>query len=528
MFDTTQLFSLQRGGFSEVVVAGDIVVHDGQKIIFQTRDCLGQYPTRSLLKPFQFLATGITETMERELRLVPCLGSISASIFQLEQLKSWYSHPRFLKLINRLQLSSGYPADEESRVISKREGAPPSPLFHMCFSKHMAILESCQINHWDLDSYTNSEHPYHKKLMGLLSQLLEENIDGIPLVVDGCLLPSPVFTVAQMAKLYQRLAAAGLGTDLNIIQQRMIKNPSWIGGPDRIDTLLMQKNTGLIAKEGADGLLGISILPNKRYPSGLGIVVKTWVGYQPKMAALAIAPLLKEIGLIPIDDLSPGHSIKYFYRPFKNKSFEMWDISPELSEAIAVWPGDIKFSRSISLDTQKGNHLTLSSIETTLHVGAHTDAINHFEKNDSGIESQSLEPYCGSCQVISINKKRATLIEKADLQGIKLVAKRILVKTGSFPDPKCFNEDFVSFSEEAIEYLGEQGVILVGIDTPSIDYFSSKELAAHHATFKWQMRILEGIDLSNVDEGIYYLSAIPLKIKGADASPVRAILFSNR
>ena len=73
----------------------------------------------------------------------------------------------------------------------------------------MAILESCQINHWDLDSYTNSEHPYHKKLMGLLSQLLEENIDGIPLVVDGCLLPSPVFTVAQMAKLYQRLAAAG-------------------------------------------------------------------------------------------------------------------------------------------------------------------------------------------------------------------------------------------------------------------------------------------------------------------------------
>ena len=130
--------------------------------------------------------------------------------------------------------------------------------------------------------------------------------------------------------------------------------------------------------------------------------------------------------------------------------------------------------------------------------------------------------------MISINKKRATLIEKADLQGIKLVAKRILVKTGSFPDPKFFNEDFVSFSEEAIEYLGEQGVILVGIDTPSIDYFSSKELAAHHATFKWQMRILEGIDLSNVDEGIYYLSAIPLKIKGADASPVRAILFSNR
>ena len=63
MFDTTQLFSLQRGGFSEVVVAGDIVVHDGQKIIFQTRDCLGQYPTRSLLKPFQFLATGITDTM---------------------------------------------------------------------------------------------------------------------------------------------------------------------------------------------------------------------------------------------------------------------------------------------------------------------------------------------------------------------------------------------------------------------------------------------------------------------------------
>jgi len=72
--------------------------------------------------------------------------------------------------------------------------------------------------------------------------------------------------------------------------------------------------------------------------------------------------------------------------------------------------------------------------------------------------------------------------------------------------------------------MAKQGVVLVGIDTPSIDSFSSKDLPAHHTTTKVGMKILEGVVLSEINEGIYQLSCLPLRIKGADASPVRAVL----
>jgi arylformamidase len=394
----------------------------------------------------------------------------------------------------------------------------------MCFSKHMAILESCEREGWNLEGYNKEDHPYHKKLLEVLTHLLDSPAPEYKTVADGCKLPSVVLGLGEMAKLYQKLAEASTESGLKTIQQMMLNHPTWIGGPERVDTLLMQKNSRVIAKEGADGLLGLSVLPNSQYPKGLGIVVKIWAGFYPRLAALALAPLLRELGLSSIEEHSSDHQIKYHYHPFKNPTVKTWDISPELSDKIAVWPGDVSFKRKVALDTTKGNHMTLSSFETTVHVGAHTDAINHFEKTSAGIESHSLDPYCGDAQVIHLKKNRGTVIEQEDLMGKKIVSKRVLIKTDSFPDPNKFNEDFVAVSKRAIEYLSEQGVILIGIDTPSIDPFSSKELLAHHATTKAGMSILEGIVLTGVDEGLYGLSAIPLRIKSADASPVRAIL----
>ncbi len=524
MWDKTRLFSLKRDGCTEIVVHGEIVVHDGNRVIFQTRDSLGQYPMRSLLKPFQFLATGIHADSVTDLRYVPCLGSVSASLAQVEQLKKWYGEAVHSKFLSKLKFIPNYPSDEESRVYFKNKKEVPSHYFHMCFSKHLAILEACEKNGWDLESYNEINHPYHKRLIEILARLLDLNLTEPKTVVDGCKLPSPVLSLGEMAKLYQRLAQAKPATDLKIVQQMMLNNPMWIGGPDRVDTLLMQKNLSLIAKEGADGLLGLSILPNSKYLNGLGIVVKTWAGYHPKLAALALAPLLRELHLNPVEDYSPDHEITYHYQPFKKEIKKVFDISPELSEKIAVWPGDVGFRRNVAMDTLKGNHMTLSSFETTVHVGAHTDAINHFEKTTQGIESHELEPYCGEAQVIHLKKTRGTWVEKKDLTGKNILSRRVLIRTDSFPDPNQFNQDFVCMSKEAIEYLGEQGVVLIGIDTPSIDSFASKDFPAHHATVKAGMNILEGIVLNGVDEGIYSFSAIPLRIQGADASPVRAVL----
>jgi arylformamidase len=100
----------------------------------------------------------------------------------------------------------------------------------------------------------------------------------------------------------------------------------------------------------------------------------------------------------------------------------------------------------------------------------------------------------------------------------------VLLATGTYPDPETFNEDFAALSAALVEFLHERGVILIGVDTPSVDPFSSKELPAHKTFLRCDMAILEGLILKDVPEGMYELIALPLRLVGFDASPVRAIL----
>jgi arylformamidase len=139
------------------------------------------------------------------------------------------------------------------------------------------------------------------------------------------------------------------------------------------------------------------------------------------------------------------------------------------------------------------------------------------------MEQVPLEAYIGPCFVHTVRGK--DLIDDSDCKvAINSGMKRLLFRTDSFPDPKRFNENFSAFSAAAIEAMGRAGVILVGIDTPSVDPFSSKSLPAHQALKKFNIANLEGIVLNGVNDGIYELIALPLKLKGFDASPVRAIL----
>lgn len=129
--------------------------------------------------------------------------------------------------------------------------------------------------------------------------------------------------------------------------------------------------------------------------------------------------------------------------------------------------------------------------------------------------------------MISCSTAQGERIAVDDLLTKDIEAPRVLLQTGSYPDPNHWNNNFCSLSVELVDYLAAQSVLLVGIDTPSIDPFESKKLEAHTQIFKHNMAILEGIVLKNVNSGLYTLSALPLKLKGADASPVRAVLISH-
>ena len=200
------------------------------------------------------------------------------------------------------------------------------------------------------------------------------------------------------------------------------------------------------------------------------------------------------------------------------------DISPVIDPSIAVWPGDTPYVRTVNTDMAAGENLTLSDIRSTVHVGAHADAPSHYLAAGEDIASRSLHYYVGPCVVLHVEGVRGRRIVPNDLAGKRVLATRVLFHTGTYPDPRTWNDDFASLSPEVIDYLHGMGVITIGIDTPSVDPFESKELEAHQALARHDMANLEGLVLDGVAEGRYELIALPLRLAGADGSPVRAVL----
>lgn len=203
---------------------------------------------------------------------------------------------------------------------------------------------------------------------------------------------------------------------------------------------------------------------------------------------------------------------------------KMIDISPLISPKIGVWTGDTEFSQQFLCRFETGANLDLSTITTTVHLGAHTDAPSHYVPNGQTMEERDLELYYGPCQIITVDVPRGERIFPKHIEGIEILAERVLFYTKSYPNPNHFNTDFNALSPELVDYCAERGVRLIGLDTPSVDPYSSKALESHNAIARHDMAVLEGVVLTDVADGVYTLIALPLKIQGSDASPVRAVL----
>ncbi|NBO91268.1 MAG: arylformamidase [Planctomycetia bacterium] len=142
--------------------------------------------------------------------------------------------------------------------------------------------------------------------------------------------------------------------------------------------------------------------------------------------------------------------------------------------------------------------------------------------NGPSIDQCDLSRYLGRCQVLRVKVARG---QRVGPISQTITAEKVLIATDTYPSPEeQFAEDFAALSVEMIAALAAQGVHLIGIDTPSVDLFASKDLPAHAACLNYDIAILEGLVLSQVPEGEYELIALPLRLEGYDASPVRAIL----
>ena len=201
----------------------------------------------------------------------------------------------------------------------------------------------------------------------------------------------------------------------------------------------------------------------------------------------------------------------------------LYDLSPTIRPGFPVWPGDTPFESRLIWSLEEGASVNLSRVVTTPHLGSHADAPFHTEPRGETMEDLPLERYLGACRVVRVPP--TPVIEPRHVEGIDLTNPgRILFRTDSIRDRKTFPERFTALSPELASLLGERGALLVGLDTPSVDPFDSKTLDAHHALARGPVAILEGLILDNIPEGLYELIALPLKLAGLDASPVRAVL----
>lgn len=203
----------------------------------------------------------------------------------------------------------------------------------------------------------------------------------------------------------------------------------------------------------------------------------------------------------------------------------LYDISPRLSPRLGVWPGDSALSRTVLQDLARGDTVTLSTLRATVHLGAHADAPSHYGAGAPPIDQRDLSLYLGPCQVVRVPAVRGTRVA-LDALPTGPLAERVLVATGTFPDPERWNDDFAALAPELVDGLAARDVRLIGIDTPSVDLIDSKDLPSHQAFLRHDMAILEGLFLDAVPEGHYELIALPLRLEGFDASPVRAVLRS--
>jgi arylformamidase len=219
--------------------------------------------------------------------------------------------------------------------------------------------------------------------------------------------------------------------------------------------------------------------------------------------------------------LRPG-SRTPLYWPFII-ALHIYDISPPISPTLAVWPGDTPFQEQRTWQIEGDGVVNVSRITLSTHTGAHADAPLHYDQAGLPIGAVAVERYLGPCRVVhALGTQRVTLEQVAG--ALANCPPRVLFRTYQSTPQDYWDPNFASIAADLIEHLAAHGVMLVGIDTPSIDPETSKTLDAHHAVRAAGMSILEGLVLDAVPAGDYELIALPLRFKNLDASPVRAVL----
>lgn len=202
------------------------------------------------------------------------------------------------------------------------------------------------------------------------------------------------------------------------------------------------------------------------------------------------------------------------------------DITPPIRAGMAVFPGDApcKVAQTFAIGPECPVNVTEVSFST--HCGAHADAPLHYDPQGKSIDQLDLADFIGPARVIDARGAGPLCMPEEIEAALVGCPSRVLLRLADAIDPMVWPAGFRALAPETMELLAERHVKLVGVDVPSVDPDTSKDLPSHRVAQRKDLRILENLVLSGVKTGDYELIALPIRLEGLDAAPVRAILRS--
>lgn len=202
------------------------------------------------------------------------------------------------------------------------------------------------------------------------------------------------------------------------------------------------------------------------------------------------------------------------------------DISRPIYTGMPVWPGDTPAEFDFAATKAGGYSCNVGRARLSMHTGTHADAPYHFDDAGAKIDEIPVEIYVGPARVFDVRGHKVVtpgLLEAHDLGATP----RVLLRSDAWTDPARFPAGWPLLAPGLAAWLASRGVRLIGLDFPSVDAIDSKELPIHHELGRAGVHILENLDLRGVEPGVYELVALPLRIRGADGCPVRAVLRTH-
>jgi arylformamidase len=201
------------------------------------------------------------------------------------------------------------------------------------------------------------------------------------------------------------------------------------------------------------------------------------------------------------------------------------DVSVPLDATLPNYPGNTPFTLEAIKRIARGDSSNVSTLHMSAHAGTHVDAPRHFFDSGTGTESLPLDMLVGRTRVVELVTRKAITAE--DLGPLNLTEDvRVLFKTHNSRtwSDAAFHTDYVGVSESGAKFLVEHGIKVVGVDYLSVEQFKTPGAPAHHALLGAGVIVIEGLNLRDVEPGIYEMFCLPLRVVGSDGAPARVVL----